>query len=125
MKKTILAICLLLFTQTALFAQTEKWKEMENFHEVMSATFHPAEENNFAPLKKHAAELLDRAKKWKASTAPAGYNAKTVAPILEKLVLATDEVNKAVKAKKSDVDLKKLITKAHHVFHEIAEKCRD
>ncbi len=125
MKKTMLAICLLLITQVASFAQTEKWKEMESFHEVMSATFHPAEENNFAPLKKQAAELLERAKKWKTSTAPAGYNAKTAAPILDKLVIATDEVNKAVKAKKSDADLKKLITKAHHVFHEIAEKCRE
>lgn len=125
MKKTIFALCMILFTQTVSFAQQEKWKEMESFHEIMSATFHPAEENNLSPVKKQATELLDRAKKWKASTAPAGYNAKTVAPILDKLVIASDEVNKAVKAKKSDADLKKLITQAHHVFHEIAEKCRE
>jgi len=33
-------------------AQEASWKQMEDFHGVMSKTFHPAEEGNLKPLNK-------------------------------------------------------------------------
>jgi soluble cytochrome b562 len=106
-------------------AQKDNWKEMHAFHGVMSSTFHPAEEGNLKPTRTNAKELAEKAKSWKNSKVPNGYNGKVVSPILDQLVKATADIEKAVKEKKTDAELKKMITKAHEIFHEIAEKCRE
>lgn len=122
---------LLFFSLFALSAQTlfaqhtaGAWKEMSDFHEVMSTTFHPAEEGNLQPLRMKAEELYTRAKSWKASAVPAGYDAAKTKDTLKRLVKQCKVVKKAVKAKKTDAELTTEITKAHDVFHEIMEKCR-
>lgn len=122
--KKLLVLILALGSIKFSTAQQEKWKEMHDFHEVISATFHPAEENNLAPTRQYASKLVASAKAWKKSKAPAGYDQQTVAPVLDKLVYVTSSVEKAVKEKKSDSELKKLMISAHDTFHEIAEKCR-
>lgn len=113
------------FLTVSVMAQSKSWKEMHDFHGVMSATFHPAEENDLKPVKDNAASLTAKAKIWAASAVPQGYNATTAKPILKKLVAKCGELEAAVKAGKADADLKKLITEAHDIFHEIMEKCRD
>ena len=124
MKQTLFGAVLLLFT-TFSFAQTKtNWKEMHDFHAVMSKTFHPAEENNLQPLKESAGELTVMAKTWRSSIVPEGYNGNITKPILGKLVKQCAAIQTAVKKKKSDADLKKMITEAHDIFHEIMEKCR-
>ena len=84
---------LLFFSLFALSAQTlfaqhtaGAWKEMSDFHEVMSTTFHPAEEGNLQPLRMKAEELYTRAKSWKASAVPAGYDAAKTKDTLKRLV---------------------------------------
>lgn len=106
------------------FAGGPDWKEMQAFHSVMSKTFHPAEEGKIQPVRDNAADLLAKAKTWKASAVPATLNKEQVTKSLENLVAKCEEIAKAVKAKKGDDDLKKLITEAHDVFHEVAEKCQ-
>ncbi|MCC6461359.1 MAG: hypothetical protein IT260_12870 [Saprospiraceae bacterium] len=129
--KKFFALCALaalwLAPQTG-FAQTAKkanWKEMHDFHEVMSTTFHPAEEGNLAPLREKAGLLVERAQAWKKSAVPAGYKAELTGEILKRLVKQCKTVQKAVKKGKSDAELTASITKAHDIFHEIMEKCRD
>ena len=120
-----LFILIALITATSIsYSQTPEWKEMKDFHAVMSKTFHPAEENNLQPTKDNAAELLTIAKAWQNSTAPAGYNATIAKPLLKQLVKDCKEVKKAVAANKTDAELKQLITKAHETFHELTEKCK-
>src|SRR5512139_472255 len=48
------------------------WKEMNAFHHVMAATWHPAssEKADLAPLKVHARDLVKAADAWAASKAP-------------------------------------------------------
>lgn len=119
-----LFIWMLLLASLNMYAQKADWKQMHDFHKVMGATFHPAEENNLQPLKDSAAVLLTKAKLWQSSPVPAGYNAAIVQPILKQLVTECEAINKAVKQKKPDAELKNMITKAHDTFHEIMEKCR-
>ena len=108
------------------FAQEKaKWKEMEDFHTVMSTTFHPAEEDNLQPLKEKAGDLLAGAKAWQKSVVPVGFKADVTKPILKRLVKECSEIKKAVENGKPDGELKVMITKAHDVFHEIMEKCRE
>ena len=100
-----------------------KWKEMEDFHTIMSATFHPSEEGKLEPIKTRSQEMVDKAIAWKQSTPPAGYDKNAVKSSLKKLVSGTKEINKLVKDKAADNVLKEKLSALHDVFHEIMEKC--
>lgn len=124
--KRLLFVLTVLLAANAGFAQGKaNWKEMHDFHGVMSKTFHPAEENNLGPVRDSATMLVMRATAWQRSAVPEGYNAEVTKPILKDLVKQCETIQKAVRSRKSDADLKILITKAHDIFHEIMEKCRD
>jgi hypothetical protein len=126
MKKLIsllLLISVLFFTQKGQAQQKAKWNEMEAFHEVMSKTFHPAEEGKLDPIKNRSAEMVQKAIAWKNSTAPAGYNKSAVSKNLKKLVKGARELDKMVKKNASDKELKEELTELHDVFHVITEKC--
>lgn len=123
MKKLLVLAMAAIFT-VGVHAQEASWKQMEDFHGVMSKTFHPAEEGNLKPLKENTATLVAKAKAWESGAVPAGYDAKVAKPILKQLVAKCTALEAAVKAKKSDKELTSLITATHDVFHEIKEKCK-
>ena len=100
-----------------------KWQELEAFHEVMSKTFHPAEEGKLEPIRSRSAEMLEKAIAWKNSVAPEGYDKNAVKENLNKLVKGAKEINKMVKKNASDNELKEELSELHDVFHEIVEKC--
>ena len=102
-----------------------KWKEMDNFHEVIGKTFHPAEEGKLEPIKSRSQEMLDKAIAWQNSTAPEGYNQKAVKKSLKELVKGAKEINNLVKERAADDVLKAKLSSLHDVFHEIMEKCEN
>lgn len=115
---------------TGIQAQTQapgkaNWQQMHDFHDVMSVTFHSAEEKNFAPLKEKSGLLVECAKAWKKSAVPAGYNPDVTGEVLKRLVKQCKQVDKMVKKGKSDAELFAGINAAHDIFHEIMEKCRE
>ena len=122
-------VTLLLITTAIIFSSNSqgqekaKWKEMDEFHSVMAATFHPAEEGKLEPIKKSSQEMLDKAVSWQRSSAPAGYNKNEVRSSLKKLVKGAKELNKMVKKNAADNELKEKLSSLHDVFHEIMEKC--
>ncbi len=99
------------------------WNEMEEFHKVMSQTFHPAEEGKLEPIRTRSQEMADKASAWKKSTAPEGYNKKAVKSSLKKLVKGANEINRLVKENAADNVIREKLTALHNVFHEIMEKC--
>lgn len=119
---------LMIFTTLAVFnpLQAQKkaqWNEMEAFHEVMSKTFHPAEEGKLEPIRSRSAEMLEKAIAWKNSTAPEGYDKTAVEKTLKELVKGAKELNKMVKKNATDKELTEELTELHDVFHEIMDKC--
>lgn len=122
--KKILFIAISFIASLVLFAQQPTWKQLDNFHSVLSATFHPAEQNNLKPVKDSATVLLAKAKDWQIAAVPTGFNAVVTKPILKKLVAQCTAIKKAVQLNKTDHELKILITNAHETFHEIMEQCR-
>lgn len=107
----------------AMAQEKVKWKEMDEFHAVMSATFHPSEEGKLQPIKSRSQEMLDKAVAWKNSAAPAGYDKKAVKKNLKELVKGAGDLNKMVKENAADAAIKEKLAKLHDVFHEIVEKC--
>jgi hypothetical protein len=99
------------------------WKEMNDFHGVMSTTFHPAEEGDLEPIKKRSQEMIDKAVAWQQSTAPEGYDKKAAEETLKKLVKESRNLHKMIKAGSPDKEIVAKLTALHDIFHEIMEKC--
>ena len=125
MKKLLplLLICTAVVVAKPVHAQKAKWQELDAFHEVMSQTFHPAEEDKLEPIRSRSSEMLEKAIAWKNSAAPEGYDKNAVKENLVKLVKGAKELNKMVKKNASDNELKGELSELHDVFHEIVEKC--
>ena len=126
MKKMLTLIVVMAFCAgiNTVQAQKTKWKEMEDFHQVMSQTFHPAEEGKLEPIKTRSGEMLDKAIAWKNSTPPEGYNKDAVKKSLKDLVKGSKKLDKMVKANAPDASLTEKLTKLHDVFHEIMDNVR-
>ena len=100
------------------------WKEQEQFHGIMSKTFHPSEEGNFKPLKEKSDSLVIIAKQWKSAKIPAGYKPKETAESIAKLLKQCETVNAAVKSNKDEKTLGSLMFEAHETFHYIVGECK-
>lgn len=127
MKKIALFLFAAVLFSGFSFAQTQKaavWPEMKAFHELMSASFHPAEEGNFAPLKENAPKLYRASKVWYASEIPANFKAEETKAALDKLMKQCNQIWREIENKASDEQLKTLITEAHDTFHKIVGECK-
>ena len=100
-----------------------KWKEMEEFHTVMAATFHPSDEGKLDPIKTRSQEMVDKAVAWQRSSAPKGYDKKAVNSSLKKLVKGSKQLHGMIQAKAGDNEIKEKLLSLHDIFHEIMEKC--
>lgn len=124
MKKLVCLFIAVIAIVVSVNAQEKKsWKEMNDFHAVMSATFHPSEEGKLDPIKTRIQEMVDKAVAWQKSTAPEGYDKKAVNTSLKKLVKGSKELHKMIKSNEADNALKEKLSGLHDVFHEIMEKC--
>ena len=119
-----------LFAAIALFfisfasAQVKDWKEKNEFHKVMSQTFHPAEEENLAPIKSKIEEMQAKAVAFQKSEIPAELpNKEEIKKNLDELVNGTKVLAKKIKKNASDEVIKTQLTALHDVFHKIVGLC--
>jgi hypothetical protein len=117
MKPTSIFIALLI--TISFFGQQPAWKELNDFHEMVSKVLHPVESGNLQPLKKNSAGLLEKALEWKNSTAPVPYQYPAMKADMDKLITDCTKLNDAVKAKKNKAMLKQLAMQTHDQFHAI------
>lgn len=120
-----LAVALLFFVAVPMSAQStlEKWPAMKAFHEVMSRSFHPTEENNFEPLRAFSQTLADKAMELSTKEVPREIKTEQLMKTITRLQVKANEVNKLVKSNASNEALKKSITEAHDIYHEIVGMC--
>ena len=123
MKKYFFALLLLGLAQLSFAQKATGWDELDAYHTVMAATFHPAEEGNLKPLMERAGELAEKAKTLKASAIPEKYQKEGVKTSIKLLAKESKAMVKYVKTKPSDADLTKSITALHDRFHQVMEEC--
>jgi len=114
---SLLFFLLSLLTLTAHSQQTTEWKGMEDFHAVMSTTFHPSEENNLQPLKEKAGDLLNKAKTWQKSEVPKGFNGPLIKPLMKRMVQEGKGNKEAVEKEKTEKEIKKVNSETHNKFY--------
>jgi hypothetical protein len=124
MKKMLVLFSAVLLSYGA-FAQTKPmdWAELKDYHSVMSATFHPAEEGKLEPIKSRSGEMVEKAVALQKSTPPADFDKKEIKKKVNSLVKGTKSVDKLVKKNAADADITKSLTSLHDVFHEIIGLC--
>jgi hypothetical protein len=101
------------------------WKEMNAFHRVMGATWHPAlQKGDLAPLKAKAKELLSAAELWSASNPPAmpaSCGDSGVRAAAKKVVAEAKALVAMIDTGADDARLKSGLKGVHDAF-EVAEK---
>jgi hypothetical protein len=122
MKKIVFLLVISLFSMN-IFAQKEKWTALEDYHAIMSKTFHPAEEGNLKPVFENAASISKAATVLKMSQVPMDYQKPGVNDVLKKLEKESKSLAKMVRKGKSEAELKKAIYDLHDRFHEVMEVC--
>lgn len=103
------------------------WKEMNAFHRVMGATWHPAsQKGDLAPLKARAKELLSAADVWAASRPPAtppSCGDSAVVAAVKKVASDTKALVGLVEANADDTRLKAALKDVHDAFEVAGKSC--
>lgn len=101
----------------------DDWPAFQDFHKVLSQTFHPSEEGNLAPIKIRSKEMLEKAEKLKLSVIPAEFNTKTVKKAINQLVVGSKKLDKLVQSNSDDKAITRSLTELHDTFHTIVGLC--
>jgi hypothetical protein len=104
-------------------AKAEGWKELDAYHLLMMATWHPAKDkNDLAPIRAKAAEMVASAKLVAASKAPMSCQKPDLLKAQAALPGETEKVAAMVAAKAADADLKAGLKGLHDRF-DVLEGC--
>jgi hypothetical protein len=104
-------------------AKAEGWKELDAYHLLMMATWHPAKDkNDLAPIRAKAAEMVASAKLVAASTSPMACQKPELLKAQAALPMETEKVAAMVAAKAADTDLKAGLKGLHDRF-DVLEGC--
>lgn len=114
-----------LLTSFGAFAQgnLDKWPAVKDFHTVIAATFHPAEEGNLEPVKARSQELFTKADALLKTDVPAEFRTKAILDAADRLRTQAERLNRYVQAKRPDAEIMKELTSLHDTFHEIVGMC--
>jgi len=121
----LVCFCLSLFVAKAQ-SIGEKWKELKEFHGVMSQTFHPSEESNLEPIKKRSGEMAQKAEALTKSAIPKEFDTPKIRNAVKKLKEGSNKLHKLISSgKATDEQIKKDLAALHDVFHEIVGLCKN
>jgi hypothetical protein len=123
--KSLLAI-VAFFTISSVSAQsiTEKWKQLNDYHELLSKTFHPAEDGNFDPIKNSSEDLVVKAEALDLKTMPQELRTSQLDETIAVLKKQTKTVNDLVQKKAPNAEIMRAFQNLHDVFHRIVEICQ-
>lgn len=124
-KIVLVLIVILIISAFFYFQNKVEWKQKDEFHAVMSQTFHPAEEGNLEPIKKRSSELVEKAIKWQYSDIPAEFkDTKDIKENLKKLVDGSLVLDAKIKGNAPDSTINADLAELHEVFHDIVGLCK-
>ncbi|MDG2433310.1 hypothetical protein [Flavobacterium sp.] len=126
-KLKVLLILALVVMANSVSAQStfDKWPAIKEFHDVISATFHPAEEGNLAPIKARSEEMMTKAAALLTAPKPAEFKTRAIVEASEKLKLQSIGLNALIMGNGSNDSIVKELTEMHDVFHEIVGLCSE
>lgn len=117
----------LLVVSNAVSAQStfDKWPAIKGFHDVMSETFHPAEEGNLAPIKARSEEMMTKATALLTSAMPTEFKTKAILNSSEQLKVKSKALHELILSKGSEEAIVTSLAEMHDIFHEIVGLCSE
>ena len=100
------------------------WKELDAFHDVMSAGWHPAMKDSLAPARAGAPKLVAAAKAWTVSKGPGRCETPAMRTIVSRLVPETEAVQSLVARKAADAAVKAAMKTVHDTYHAAEALCK-
>lgn len=99
------------------------WKEMDAFHKLLGAAYHPVEKGDFKPLRASANDLSAAARAWAATTPPAACNTEAVRSDVATISTDALAIANQVLANAADAELRSAITTLHERFEKVEKAC--
>ena len=101
------------------------WKELDAYHQLMMATWHPAKAtSDMAPLKAKAADMAKAAKTWADSKPPKGCDAPKLKDAVVKVNTGTADLAAMIaKGGSDDAMLKTKLGELHETFEIVESGC--
>ena len=132
MKKTFLAVVAASLTLASTGAAQDHgehhaksgWKELDAYHTLMAASWHPAKENNLKPIRAKADSLAAAAKVWTESKAPAACDNKAIKDAIADVMTGTTKVLHLVHGNAADADVKAALHDVHERFEVVEKGCK-
>ena len=101
------------------------WKELDAYHMLMMATWHPAKEkSDMAPFRAKAMDMVASARLLSASTPPKGCDSPALKKAAADLMPATSKAADMVAKKATDAELKTALGGLHEKFEVLEEGCK-
>jgi hypothetical protein len=104
--------------------ETSGWKELDDFHDVMSAAWHPAAKDSLGPARASATKLVDAARLFAKATAPKGCDTPASKAAVARLVPESEAVAALVARKAEDAAVKAALKTVHDTFHVAEDGCK-
>jgi len=124
--KTFLVLSLIFIANTVSAQSTfEKWPAIKEFHGVMSETFHPAEEGDFAPINTRSEEMMKKAALVRKSDIPAAFKTDAIVAAAGRLESKSTTLHQLVTSGASNEVIFKSLNDLHDTFHEIVGLCSE
>jgi hypothetical protein len=122
--KSLFAIAVF-FAMNTVSAQTltDKWKQMHDYHELLSKTFHPAEEGNLNPIKVSSEDLVARAELLDVETMPQDLRTAKLDENISILKRQTKVVSELITNKAPNAEIMRAFQNLHDIFHTIVQMC--
>jgi hypothetical protein len=100
------------------------WKELDSFHTVMAATWHPvAKSKDLSVIREKAGALSDAAVAWAKSTAPKACDTQEIRDAIAAVVAQSKSVAQLVEQKASDADVTTALRDVHTKFETVEKDC--
>ena len=122
--KSILAV-IAFFAFSSIFAQsaTDKWPQLNNFKELLTKTFQPAEQGDFKSIKTSSEQLVIDADALKLNV-PADLKSPKIDETNILLKRKTKVLHELVIKKAPDAEIMRAFQDVHDVFQKLMSFCQ-
>ena len=111
--------------EAAHHAMSSGWKELDAFHTLMAATWHPvSKSSDFTVIRAKAGALAEAAHVWATATVPTACDTKANRDAIAAVAKQSKDLAALVAAKGSDADVKTALHDVHERFEVVEHGCQ-
>src|SRR5688572_15088233 len=100
------------------------WKELDAYHTLMAASWHPAKSNDLKPIRARADSLSLAAKLWSESKVPAACDKAPIKAAIADVVSGSAKVAQLVSVNAADAELRAALSDVHDRFEVVEKGCQ-